>query len=243
LQFANTLTATTLADDRSDIGVSVRLWADTEVQKGHTYQLMYQLRIHTQTGELGPILGTSDRPTGITYSVASATADTRWNGLEGVADITRKDLTGMTHLPSGEMVTIRVEPHLYDQTAAKFVTPGKTRAIIVIATVHKSGRVESVLSLRAWIAANARDHADKVLTTLAGLDEYDLEGNGIGEAIGGVLNVKDLPTPTKVRFIRAVPKQVVHPKTPDLWRTLNVFAASDDADLRAAAQAALEAAK
>jgi hypothetical protein len=234
------LTAVTFDNDGSAIGVTARLWADAEVQTGNEYQLMYQLRLHTKKGAVGPILGTSDRPTGIAFRIAWGTADGAWNGLQGSADITRKDVTGMTNLPAEGLVMLRVEPHLYDATAAKFLTPARTPALIVMATVGGNARVESVVPLRTWIVANARYDADKVLDKLADLDEYDLDGNAIGEAIGEVLAVKELPNVTKVRFIRAVPQQPVYAKSsPRLWGALHDFADGGDAELKEAAKAKL----
>ncbi|HEX5269032.1 MAG TPA: hypothetical protein VFW33_01030 [Gemmataceae bacterium] len=234
------LTAATFANEGSVIGLTARLWADAEVQEGHEYQLMYQFRLHTKKGEVGPILGTSDRPTGTAFPIARRTADGAWGGLQSSADINRKDITGMTNLPAEGLVAIRVEPHLYDATAAKFLTPPRTRALIVMATVGDNGRVESVVSLRAWVVASARYDTDKVLDKLADLDEYDLDGNGIGDAIGEALRIKELPTPIKVRLIRAVPRQPVYPKSsPTLWGVLSDFAAGEDAALKQAAKAKL----
>jgi hypothetical protein len=236
----NCRTAVTIGNDRSEIGINVRLWGDADVEKGNEYQLSYQLRLHTKKGEAGPILGTADKPSGISNPVTSSAADDAWNGLEGTVDVNRKDISGMTNLPADQLAVIRIEPHLYDVKAARFLTPGKTPAIIVMASVGKNGRVDSVVSLRSWIAANARYDADKVLDKLADLDEYDLYGNGIGEAIGQVLAVKEIPTATKVRFIKAVPKEVVNGKSsPGLWGTLSTFAAGEDADLKTAAKTKL----
>jgi hypothetical protein len=233
-------TAVTFANEGSVIGVTAQLWADAEVQTGNEYQLMYQLRLHTKKGAEGPILGTSDKPNGTAFPIARGTADGAWNGLQSSADINRKDITGMTHLPAEGLVAIRVEPHLYDATAAKFLTPPRTRALIVMATVGDNARVESVVSLRAWVVASARNDADKVLDRLANLDEYDLYGNGIGDAIGEVLRIKEIPTATKVRFIRAVPQQPVNPKSnPTLWGVLSDFTAGEDAELKQAAKAKL----
>jgi hypothetical protein len=237
------LTRIATDDDRSVLGVSVLLWADAQVQEGHKYQLMYQLRVHTRKGELGPVLGTAAQPNGVSYVVASGTADNTWKGLEGMADINRKDLSGMTNLPTGKKVVLRIEPHLYDQTAGRFVTPGKTPAIIVLAEVDRDGRVSSVDSLKVGIIFNALSRADEVLDLLAALDEYDLEGNRIAEAIGDVLNNKEIPTPTAVRFIRAVPKQLVHGKNLILWRVLNDFADDFIPELKEAAKAKLEEVK
>jgi hypothetical protein len=240
-KFEKPLTVPHIRDDRSEIGICVDLWSDAQVQKGNKYQLMYQVRVHVKKGELGPVLGTTDKPDGISIPITSATADDSWNGLEARVDVNRKDLSGMTNLPAEGLVALRIEPHLYDETAGKFVTPGKTPAIIVMATVGKRGRVESVVSLRAWIAANAEYHADKVLETLAGLDEYHMYENGIGEAIATALTSTKIPTETKVKFIKAVPKELVDPRlSGNLWTALNKFADGEDADLKAAAKAKLE---
>ena len=233
------VTVINVGDDETNASVTVTVWGDAEVQKGNRYQLVYQLRIHTKKGELGPVLGTAAKPTGTTFPIASGTADDKWNGLEGRVEVKRKDITGMTNLPTKGLVTLRVEPQLYDATAAKFLTPGKTEAIIVMATVGDDGQVESIVSLRKWIAATAPSDADKVLSKLADLDEYSY-WNTIGEAIGEVLNNKEIPTATKVRFIQAVPKGELDPKSsPNLWGTLKKFADGNDAKLKKAAKARL----
>src|SRR5450432_2268823 len=199
-------TAVTINDDSSVIGVAVRFWVDAEVQKGNKYELVYQLRVHTKKGEAGAILGSVDKPNGLVYTVASWLADESWNGMEGGADINRRDLSGIKNLPLDRVVTIRVEPHLYDPKSDKYLTPPKTKEIIVLATVNEFGSVSSVVSLRSWIASNVEYHADEVLNKLADLDDYDLFGNKIGDAIGQVLVNKEIPSQIKVKFIRAVPK-------------------------------------
>ena len=234
-------TAMTINDDGSVIGVAVRLWVDAEVQKGNKYELVYQLRVHTKKGEAGAILGTVDKPNGIVYTVASWLADDAWNGMEGDADINRRDLTGMKNLPLDKLVTIRVEPHLYDPKTDKYLTPSKTKAIIILAAVNEFGRVTSVISLRSWIVSSAQHHADEVLNRLADLDDYDLYGNKIGDAIGQVLINKEIPSQIKAKFIRAVPKEVVNIKDSTvLWTVLKDFAAGGDSDLQTAAKEKLE---
>jgi len=239
-----TVTAIRIADDRSDLGVSVRLWADTEVQKGSKYQLVYQLRIHTKKGELGPILGSADKPTGTTVLVDSGTADDTWSGLEGQADINRKDLSGMTNLPQvAGQVILRVEPQLYDVTAGKFLTQGKTPALIVVAIIGKNRKVESIVSLARWIEDTVKSN-DKPLALLADLDDYTPFGNELGESIHRVLGNKEIPPDVKSQYIRAVPKEVVgQDPSPQLWATLEKLAEGNDVELKAAAKAKLQEAR
>jgi hypothetical protein len=224
------------ADDESRLGMEVKFWCDGEVAKGHEYQLLYQFRVQTKKGEFGPLLGTTAQPDGTTFFVVSATADDKWNGLEGAADVTRKDLSGMTNLPKGKTATLRIEPQLLDQTTGKYVTDAKTRAIIVKADVGENGHVQSVLSLASWIIQNAQYEPDAVLATMADLDAFDEEGNRMGDAFGKVLGNKEIPAATRLRLIHAVSKKWVHMKDPSLWGAINDLANGNDAGLKAAAR-------
>jgi hypothetical protein len=227
-------------DDESQIGLGVRFWCDGEVVTGHQYQLLCQLRVHTKKGEAGPLLGTAAQPGGTTFLVTSGTADGRWNGLEGSIDITRKDLSGMTNLVKGKMNTLRIEPQLLDTTTGKYVTAMKSDAIIIMVNVDEGGRVDGVWSLSRWIVQNGQYSADKVLDVLGDLDAYDAEGNGIAEALGNVLNMKDIPAATRLRYVRGISKTWVHQKHPMLWEAISTMSNSDDKELSAAAKELLK---
>jgi hypothetical protein len=218
------------------------MWCDAEVVKGHQYELLYQLRVQTKKGEDGPLLGIATQPAGTTFLIASGTADDKWNGLEGATDITRKELSGMTNLPKGKTVTLRIEPQLLDKTTGKFATAPRTQALIVKIGVGEDGSVDSVQSLPTWIMSNGQYDSNLVLDTLADLDAYDAEGNNMGEALGTVLSIKDLAPATKLRLLHAVSKDWVYMKHPALWAAINTLASSDNAELQAAAKELLKAA-
>ena len=148
---ADTRTVLAFGDDGDPIGVEVRLWGDVgDIQKGHTYRLMYQLRIH-EKGKLGPLLGDANRPTGVAFTVKTAVADDTWNGLEARVDITRAAVSAMTGLPQlaywGEPLVLRVEPQLYDVTAEKYVSAGKPNCLFLAAQVT-GGKVTKVIVVR-----------------------------------------------------------------------------------------------
>jgi hypothetical protein len=227
-------------DDQSRIGVGLRFWCDAEVVKDHQYQLLCQVRVHTKKGDEGLLLGSAEQPGGTTMLVASGTADDKWNGLEGVLDITRKELSGMTNLPKGKVTALRVEPQLLDQTTNKYVTAAKTNAIILLAEVGERGRVNSVLSLANWIAQNGQYSSEKVVEMLGDLDSYDAEGNGVAEAIGGVLGLKELTPAIQLRYLGVISKDWVYLKHPVLWEAVKKLAMSDAAEVSAAAKSLLK---
>jgi len=203
-------------------------------------QLLYQLRVHTKKGDEGPLLGNAAMPNGTIFVVTSGTADEKWNGLEGAADINRKDLSGMTNLPGNKTVMLRIEPQLFDQTTGKYLTVPKSNAIIVMADVGDNGRVDSVLSLSSWIMHNGQYETNAVLDAVATLDAYDVEGNNIADAFGNVLNIKDIPAATKLRLVRAVSKDWVQMRGSSLAPALTILSTSDDAELQAAAKELLK---
>jgi len=239
-KFDAAFTRAAITDDQSRIGIAVRMFCDGDVVKGHQYQLLYQLRVHTKKGDEGPLLGNAAMPNGTIFVVTSGTADEKWNGLEGAADINRKDLSGMTNLPGNKTVMLRIEPQLFDQTTGKYLTVPKSNAIIVMADVGDNGRVDSVLSLSSWIMHNGQYETNAVLDAVATLDAYDVEGNNIADAFGNVLNIKDIPAATKLRLVRAVSKDWVQMRGSSLAPALTILSTSDDAELQAAAKELLK---
>jgi|GEM_PF-4396639 len=84
---------------------------------GQEYELRYQYRIHTKKGEVGPLLGTTDFPNGVSFTASRVKCDYDWIEFYETIDITRKELNGMTNMPippkgADRDVFIRVEPHL-----------------------------------------------------------------------------------------------------------------------------------
>lgn len=186
-----TRTVLGLGDSGDPIGVQVKLWGDVgNLQKGHTYRLMYQLRIQGKKGEAGTLLGDSTRPNGVAYTLATATADDTWNGLDASVDITRAMISGMTGLPDhthwGEPLLLRVEPQLFDVTADKFVTDGRPNCLF-LAVKMTSGKATSVSPLPRWLTASCGKTADEALATLAKLDGYDPGENQLQDFFFAVL--------------------------------------------------------
>lgn len=186
-----TRTVVGLGDTGDPIGVQVHLWGDVgNVEKGHKYQLMYQLRVQTKKGEVGPLLGDSSRPNGVAFTVVSGTADDKWNGLDASVDITREKLAGMTGLPKhtawGEPLLLRVEPQLFDVTTGKFVTDGKSNCLFLAVTVT-TGKVASVTPLHKWLSGSCGKIAQEALDNLAKLDVYDAGENKLQDFYFDVL--------------------------------------------------------
>lgn len=180
-----------LGDAGDPIGVQVKLWGDVgNVEKGHTYRLMYQLRIQGKKGEAGTLLGDNTRPNGVAYTLATATADDTWNGLDASVDITRAMINGLTGLPKGaawgEPILIRVEPQLFDVTADKFLTDGRPNCLFLMVTVA-NGQARSVTPLPKWLTASCGKIADDALANLAKLDAYDAGENQLQDFFFDVL--------------------------------------------------------
>jgi hypothetical protein len=244
----NGITSTTLSQSGNGMAVEVRLWADVPVTSKHAYALRYQLRLHTKKGEEGPVLGTAALPTGISYTLQTQAADDSWNGLEGAVDITRKELSGMIGLPEvkegTEGVFVRVEPFVYDVTADKYNTPGRTNAVMLYATVGKDRKVEQLVPLMDWAAFTARTAPETLKPVLDDLDAYRQEECGVGMTLGRMLDDKSVKSETKRHIIAALPLAMSSDfvgRQRDVFDALTDLAKADDADLMAAAEDKIKA--
>jgi hypothetical protein len=237
-------TAVQVGESAPPLGVQVHLWGDVaELKKGNRYQLLYQIRPHTRKGDAGPTLGNANRPEGVAFPVATGTAGDDWNGLEGSADITRKELSEATGLPrppkgrDSHTVLLRVEPQLLDVTAGKYLTPMRTPAVILAAEVSAAGRVWEVRPLGEWVAMNRGNTADHALAMVADLDEYDPSGSGLEAGILKVLESDSVKADVKAKFVAAVPAARVNWKVNfHLKVALEQFADGSDEVLKAAAK-------
>lgn len=235
----------------NDMAVQVSFWADVaDLKKGHKYELRYQLRVHTRKGETGPLLGNTSRPDGVAHPLVTVAAGDNWLGIEGSVDITRKDLSTATNLPkppkdkAQHTVFLRVEPQVYDATADKYVTPGKTMAIVLAAEVSASGKVWAVRPLGECVAMHRGNTADDMLAKVAELDEYDPTASGLERSIETVLAMADVKADVKAKFIAVVPADRVNWKQNfNLKRTLETFTDGDDETLKAAAKKKLSEVK
>ena len=248
------------------VEISFRVRIDRPLA-GHDYRFMYQYRVHTKKGELGEILGDATLPNGKAfelgplvkpvgagweYDTPSAPPVTKEGlaevakGLEfdGRVDVTRKELSGMTNLPKGAAtVILRVEPHVYDMTDKKFLTPGKTRAVLLFLTLSKTGRVESLQPFEDWFPLQF-DTEDKARAAVRVVDDDEAWDNhdALQRGFRQVLESPKVKPALKALAVRALPKWQVHLKSgfPALLETL---ARSENAELKAAAEAKLAEAK
>lgn len=240
-------TAVSLGEVCPPIGVEVRMWGDVgNVQTGHKYQLMYQLRVQTKKGELGPLLGDAKRPSGVAYVVKELTADENWNGLEGWVDITRKDLTGRTNLPANtpriDPLILRVEPQLFDLTASKFVSEGKPQCLFLVVDVV-NGTVTRIKPLHVWLRENSDKVATEPLAMLDRLDMYDAVENRLHTFYESLIDQPVLLESDYVALLKAMPVEVLASKSGYAVRTRLEKLANDEkasAELRAAAKAKLD---
>lgn len=242
------VTSVAVSQIGNGMAVGAWLWADGPVVEKHEYELRYQLRIHTKKGEEGPLLGTTDRPKGIGYALKRQRATSEWNGLEAKVDITRKELSGMTNLPDvkvgTEGVFVRVEPQLIDLTDDKYLTPARPNALMLYLLVGPNRKVEQVAPLSDWAAYTARYTPEKLKQTLDDLDAYRVKESGVGMLLGRMLDDKEVKAATKVTIIDALPLANADDfvgRDRDIWDVLEALAASDDAELTAAAKKKMEA--
>jgi hypothetical protein len=216
---------------------------------GQEYELTYQLRVHTKKGEVGPLLGTKQFPKGVSQRVCTVKCEHDWIELYETFDVTRKDLSGMTNLPGtekGGTVFIRVEPHLFDVSANAYLTPVRTPAAVLVASVAPGGRVLELRPVGEWLAGWNGSAADakSALARLADLDEYDPTFNRIESAFARVLASETANAGAKAEFVRAVDAKRLNWKS--FWevrKALEALAAGPDGELKAAARAKLDEAK
>ncbi len=235
------------------IGVGVAVSAAiAKPTLGAKYELYYQLRVHNKKGEMGPLLATMDHPDGKAFFVRNILCEFDWIEFYEKFDVTRKDVSAMTNLPSREgngsdkEVLIRVEPQLYDPGERKYLTPGKTPAAIMVATVGAGGKVWSLQSLGSWLIEKGKPGSDakKALATLAELDEYSPAANGVDEALLTVINAKETSAETKALYVGAVPADSLKTKSGyNLKVALEGLAASGDEAVKSAAKKKLAEAK
>jgi hypothetical protein len=245
------LTAVQVGKSAPPIGVQVHLWGDVAALKaGGKYELRYQIRPHTRKGEAGPTLGNAAHPAGVAFPIDSRTADDTWIGLEASVDVTRKDLSEATGMPrppkdrQSHTVFLRVEPHLFDATAGKYLTPTKTTAAVLAAEVSAGGKVYEVMTLGEWVAMNRWNTVDEALARVADLDDFDPTASELEAGILKVLGMEDVKADVKGKFIAAVPAGRVYRKANFyLLQTLKQLADGTDETLKAAAKKKLEEAK
>jgi hypothetical protein len=235
-------TAVSVRGDESGFAVEASVWGDLPVTGGHEYHLYYQLRVHTEKGETGPVIDLGGKTGGTPFFVAKGTVGDDWNGLEGRSDITRKELSGAAGWPEvkkneSETVFVRVEPQLFDATDKKYITPGRTRAFILVARVGEGRKVQSLHTLARWIEDNGRFSSAKVVEVLGGLDEYDPAACGVAEAMVKPLSDKDTKKEAKLKLVGAVPPAAVADRKASysFVALMEEWAKGDDAELKEAA--------
>ncbi len=219
-----TLTNCSVVSDCSPMGVAIRMGMVREDGlPDHEFQLLYQLRIHTKKGDLGPLL----RP----KEAAQAPVHPLGNGKKGALpaaefDVTRGELSGMTNWLASEegeleggstrTVFLRVEPHVFDVTDQVYLTPAKSNAVILVAEVDAASKVKSFQSLSAWLLQLHNNDAIQQrpamlqygLGKLNELDAYDTQGNQLPHMFYTLLREEKMDEADRLQCIQAVPKDV-----------------------------------
>lgn len=241
-----------LDQSAAPIGAAVTVRAAIANPKmGGEYELRYQIRVHTKKGEHGALLGLKDSPNGVSYIVRKVKCEYDWIEFYETFDITRKDLSGMTNLPQFENglsdrdVVLRIEPQLYDVAEKKWLTPAKTPAAIVVATVGSNSRVFKLRSLSEWLVEKARaGESKKALETLADLDEFNTIANRVQESFHQILEAKDVAEAQKLLVVAGIEAEKLNWKSNfNLKQSLEALAKGPDGQLKDAAKKKLDEAK
>ncbi len=207
----------------------------------HEYRFLYQIRLHTKTGEAGPVLGDAERPNGRATDLgAFPPADP---GLiqffMASADVTRKELSGMTGLPKDARdVILRVEPQIYDATDKRFLTPPKSNALLLFVQTDKGGRVWDIQTFSEWFPNQfgSEANAKKGVRVLTEVDAWDQTDFGFVTAFEKVFGSKTMKPALKVIALRAMPAKLYGGKN-SLHSLFEAMEKEGDAELTAAVEA------
>lgn len=226
------------SDAASQIGFQINVRGNiADAGLAHRYEVRYQLRLHTQKGVEGPLLGDEQMPNGRAFVLGEA----EMPDVAGVCsfnfifDLTRKDLDSMTQLREGRMV-LRVEPQIYDLTAKTYITPVKSDALIAVLDVGKTLRVWSVVPFAKWFGNSyGESTAGPALELLASLDALDYEGNAIVPAFEEVLRSEHIKPAELLLVLEALPAKELAFGKNNLRGIITGLAEHKDAAVRAAA--------
>jgi hypothetical protein len=237
--------AADVAADGNPIGVGIHIRGRIAHPKpGTTYELCYQIRLHSRAGDSGPLLGDKEMPEGKAFPISQVTGGVGPIEFDEELDITRSQISGMTRLParpeggSDLDVVLRIEPQLYDANERKYLTKPRTSAAVLVADVGKKSKVYRLQSLSSWMVMKSHGGWDarKTLEVFKTVDVYDFLDNRIPEAFEAVLDAAGATPQTKAMFIEALPAKILKINVAyNLLQKLKALAAGEDADLKAAA--------
>lgn len=228
------------SDAASPIGFQITVRGNiADAGLAHRYEVRYQLRLHTQNGIEGPLLGDQQMPNGRAFVLGEADAPDLGGvcAFDFIFDLTRKDLDSMTLLREGRMV-LRVEPQVYDQTAKTYITPARSDALIAVLDVGKNNRVWSVVPFAKWFGGcYGESTARPALELLASLDALDYEGNAIIPAFEEVLTSEYIKPAELLLVLQALPAKELAFGKNNLRGIITGLGEHKDAGVRAAAVA------
>ena len=200
------------------LGVGAGFYANIQhPQPGHRYELRYQIRMHQRKGAVGPLIQTKQMPNGAAWRIArSKTAGRISRGvtLAATVDITRRDLLNVTNFPKQRFarVVLRLEPHVFDLTAKKFLTPPKTEAIILVADIA-NGRIQKLQLVGEWLYAH-RNYGDNLAVNLfKSLDACSFYDNGLIKTCEEILSEDGAWDDTQAAFLNAMPMEMFKTKS------------------------------
>lgn len=229
--------------DASRLAVAVRFSAFVENPvPEHTYLLHYQIRVHTKTGEAGPILGDTDNPIGKSFSIERFVGDSpnaQYLRTGGEVDITRKDLSTLTNLPrDARDVILRVEPHVWDATDKKYITPAKPPAALIFVETDKDGRVYAMRAFNQWFVTQfyTEAKAKAAVKLLSEVDAWDRTGYDFTAGFERLYLSEAVAPPLKTIAVRAMPAKLLGEKN-NLHELFDLMTKEGDVDLKVAVEA------
>lgn len=234
------------SDAESVLGFQIHLrGAIADADAGRHYDVLYQLRLHTQRGEAGVLLGDAQNPGGSACVLGEAAPPDAegHRAFEFAFDLTRKELSRMTQMPRGR-VLVRVEPQIVDRATQRFLTAPRSDALIAVAEVGESGKVYTLVPFGKWFGGcYGEGAASTALDALASLDAIDYEGNAIVPGFESVF-ANELTKPAQlVQFLAALPAKELAFGKNNLRHCLTALAAHRDEAVRAEAAAKLKEAE
>ena len=242
--------AANLITDGPPIGVGLHVHATVAHPKiGNTYELYYQVRVHTKPGEFGPLLADKPDSDGKAFLVRQRQCESAPLVFDEQFDVVRGQITGLAKLPlpqpgqPNQDVVLRIEPQIYDVAEKKYLTPAKTPAAMVVAEVAATSVVYQLQSMSHWLVDKSHGGWDPktTLDLFSTVDAYNAFDNKIPEAFGQVLAEAEATTQTKAMYIAAIPADTLKDLAGyNLLQAIKTLAAGSDAELKSAAQKKLD---
>jgi hypothetical protein len=201
---------------------------------GRRYRLNLQYRLHTKSGENGPILKTESHPDGFVAKLVDGI------GVKGMAlvlprgfDVVRRDFRGLQEIgDEPKLIIVRVEPQIVDLETGEFLTTPKTDAAILVCE-FMNGWPHTVRSFSSYLAN--RKSLPQSIEQLFTLDAYDPFGNGIFPSLERLLEDDSVADQHKLTLLKKMPQEWVFSKS-NLLGVIEHLQQDENPEVAAAAQ-------